>query len=137
MQHGLRNALALIAGIVSGSVVNLLLVYVGTRVFPAPEGVDPMDAESIRANLHLLGPRHFVFPFLAHAVGTLDGAMVAGLVGKPRGGWPALAVGAWFLLAGIAVAVMIPAPPWFIALDLVAAYLPMAWLGARLARLRG
>lgn len=28
---------------------------------------------------------------------------------------------------------MIPAPKWFIALDLVAAYLPMAWLGLSIA----
>jgi hypothetical protein len=27
---------------------------------------------------------------------------------------------------------MIPAPSWFIALDLLAAYLPMAWLGVRI-----
>jgi hypothetical protein len=27
---------------------------------------------------------------------------------------------------------MIPAPAWFIALDLLAAYLPMAWLAARI-----
>jgi hypothetical protein len=29
---------------------------------------------------------------------------------------------------------MIPAPAWFIALDLIAAYLPMAWLGAKLGK---
>lgn len=137
MPNGLRNTLATIAGIVSGSIVNLLLVYVGSRVVPAPEGVNPMDAESIRANLHLFEPKHFAFPFLAHAVGTLDGAMIAGLIAKPRGGWPALAVGGWFLLGGIVAALMIPAPPWFIVLDLVAAYLPIAWLGSRLAKLRG
>lgn len=28
---------------------------------------------------------------------------------------------------------MIPAPTWFIALDLVVAYIPMAWLGLTLA----
>lgn len=136
MPNGLRNALAIVAGIVSGSIVNMLLVYVGSKAIPAPEGVDPMDAESLRANIHLFEPKHFVFPFLAHALGTLDGAMIAGLLAKPRGGWPALAIGAWFLLGGIVVAFVVPAPPWFIVLDLVAAYLPMAWLGSRLARLR-
>lgn len=137
MPNSLRNALACLAGIVAGGIVNAVLVYVGSRVVPAPEGVDPMDAESIRANIHLFGPKNFLFPFLAHAVGTFDGAMVAGLLAKPRGGWPAWAVGAFFLVGGIAAAVMIPAPPWFIALDLAVAYLPMAWLGARLARRRG
>jgi hypothetical protein len=27
---------------------------------------------------------------------------------------------------------MIPAPTWFIALDLLAAYIPMAWLGIQI-----
>ena len=29
---------------------------------------------------------------------------------------------------------MIPAPAWFIALDLIVAYIPMAWIGGRLGR---
>jgi hypothetical protein len=33
---------------------------------------------------------------------------------------------------------MIPAPAWFIALDLIVAYLPMAWLAVRVGtRLKG
>ena len=45
--------------------------------------------------------------------------------------------GVVFLLGGIAASFMIPAPAWFIVLDLVVAYLPMAWLAGRLgARLR-
>jgi len=33
---------------------------------------------------------------------------------------------------------MIPAPDWFIVLDLLAAYLPMAWIAGRIgARLEG
>jgi len=44
----------------------------------------------------------------------------------------AYAIGVLFLCGGIAASFMIAAPAWFIALDLVAAYLPMAWLAARL-----
>jgi len=44
----------------------------------------------------------------------------------------------FFLCGGVMASVMIPAPSWFIATDLLLAYLPMAWLaiwiGARLAR---
>jgi hypothetical protein len=45
----------------------------------------------------------------------------------------AMALGCVFLLGGIGAAVSIPAPAWFIALDLLLAYLPMAWLGWRVA----
>jgi hypothetical protein len=40
----------------------------------------------------------------------------------------AYAIGAVFLCGGIAASFLISAPAWFIALDLLAAYLPMAWL---------
>ena len=39
-----------------------------------------------------------------------------------------------FLAGGIAAARMIPAPAWFVVLDLAAAYVPMAFLGALLGR---
>jgi hypothetical protein len=44
----------------------------------------------------------------------------------------ALGLGVFFLLGGIAAAFMIPAPTWFIILDLVAAYIPMAYLAGKL-----
>ena len=44
----------------------------------------------------------------------------------------AWAIGAVFLCGGVAASFMIPAPAWFIALDLLFAYLPMAWLAIRI-----
>jgi hypothetical protein len=44
----------------------------------------------------------------------------------------AYVIGAVFLCGGVAASFMIPAPAWFIALDLLAAYLPMAWLATRI-----
>lgn len=94
-------------------------------------------AEGLAAAMPLLKPAHFVFPFLAHALGTLVGALVAFRLAASRAQALAYAVGAFFLVGGIAAANMIPAPTWFVALDLVAAYLPMAWLGTTLARRPG
>src|SRR5687767_6100701 len=132
----LRNILAVIAGVIVGSVVNMGLVLVGPHVIPAPEGVNVMDAESVKANVHLFQPKHFVFPFLAHALGTLAGALVAAFIAVSHKMKFALGLGAWFLIGGIVASLMIPAPTWFIALDLIAAYIPMAWLGGLLATRR-
>lgn len=82
--------------------------------------------------MHLFEPRHFVMPFLAHAVGTLAGALAAYLIAVTHKLPIALAIGVVFLCGGVAASFMIPAPAWFIALDLLVAYIPMAWLGARL-----
>jgi hypothetical protein len=130
----LRNLLAVLSGMLLGGVVNLALVMVGPRVIPPPAGVDMADAASLAAGIHLLEPRHFLFPFLAHALGTWVGALTASLIAATRGPVPAWVVGGITLAGGIAASAMIPAPGWFIALDLVLAYLPMAWLGARVGR---
>lgn len=129
-----RNSLAVIAGFAGGSAVNMALILLSPHVIPPPEGVDVSKAESIRAGLHLFQPRHFLFPFLAHAGGTFAGALIAYVVaGSRRAVW-AWTIGGLFLAGGVAAAFMIPAPAWFIAVDLVGAYLPAAWLALRLGR---
>ena len=133
----LRNALALIAGLVLGGAANMALVTIGPSLIPPPAGVDVTNAESLAKGIHLFEPRHFVMPFLAHAVGTLVGALAAYLLAATHRAPIAWAIGAVFLCGGVAASFMIPAPAWFIALDLLVAYLPMAWLAIRIgARIR-
>jgi len=129
----LRNALALILGLAVGGGVNMALVMVGPSIIPPPAGVDMTTTEGLNASMHLLEPRHFVMPFLAHALGTLVGALVGALLAASRRPIIAYAIGFAFLCGGIVASYLIHAPKWFIALDLVAAYLPMAWLGLLLA----
>lgn len=128
----LRNILALLAGLVVGSVVNMAIVIAGPSLIPPPAGVDVTNPESLAQSMHLFEARHFVMPFLAHALGTLVGALVAYLAAASHKARFAWAVGAVFLAGGIAACFMIPAPAWFMAADLLLAYLPMAWLGIRM-----
>lgn len=134
MNRALRMLLAVIAGFVIGSVVNMALIMLSGRVIPPPAGADVTTMEGLRASLHLFEPKHFVFPFLAHSLGTLIGAMVAALLAPGKSSVAAYVVGGLFLLGGIANAFMLPAPAWFNAADLVLAYLPAAWAGQLLAR---
>ncbi len=133
----LRNLLAVLAGVFVGGLVNMGLITVGPLIIPPPAGVDMTTAEGLQAGIALLEPRHFVFPFLAHALGTLVGAALTARLAVSHHARLALVIGVVFLVGGIMAATMIPAPSWFIALDLIAAYIPMAWLGGRLARRRG
>jgi hypothetical protein len=98
---------------------------------------DPVAAVAVRhtltRSLHLFEPRHFLFPFLAHALGTLVGAAVTALLAASRKVVLALAIGVVFLAGGVANTFMLPGPMWFNVLDMVGAYLPMAWIGGRLA----
>jgi len=132
----LRNILAVLAGLVVGSMVNMAIVLAGPMVVAPPPGVDMSTPEGLAQGMPLLGPQHFAMPFLAHALGTLAGALAALSLSVTRKALAAYAVGVLFLCGGVAAATMIPAPAWFIALDLLAAYLPMAWLAVRVGARR-
>lgn len=129
MPNLLRNVLAVLAGIVIGGVVNMAIITVSPWLIPPPAGVDVSSPEGLSRAMHLFEPRHFIMPFLAHAVGTLAGALAAYLFAASYKAQLALVIGAVFLCGGVAACFLVPAPTWFIALDLLAAYLPMAWLG--------
>ncbi|MDZ7812893.1 MAG: hypothetical protein U5L74_07165 [Ideonella sp.] len=110
---------------------------IGGQLIAPPAGTQTQTMEGLAAALPLFGPQHFVFPFLAHALGTLVGAAVAagvsGWGGAAMKVWPAWAVGALFFSGGLANVLMLGGPLWFTLLDLGLAYLPMAWCGLRLA----
>jgi hypothetical protein len=130
----LRNILAVVVGLIVGGAVNMALVLASPLVIPPPAGVDVSDPKSLSESIHLFEPKHFVSPFLAHALGTLVGALVAYLVAANYKPVFAFVIGVCFLAGGIAAARMIPAPTWFIVLDLAAAYVPMAFLATLLGR---
>jgi hypothetical protein len=129
-----KNILAVVIALAVGGGVNMAIVVLGPSVIPPPAGVDVTSTESIRASIHLFEVKNFVTPFLAHAVGTLVGALLAFLIAASHRSMISYGIGVVFLAGGIAASFMIPAPQWFIALDLVAAYIPMAWIGQHVGR---
>ena len=128
-----RNIIAVIAGILVGSIVNGFLINIDDLIIPLPAGVDNTTLEGINAAMPLMEPKHFILPFVAHAAGTLVGALIASLIAVSHQFRISIGIGAFFLLGGMAAVAMIAAPLWFEALDLIFAYIPMAWLGWKLA----
>lgn len=133
MNPKVKLVLAILAGIVAGWIVNMGLIVLGPSIIAIPEGMDPMDPESYKAHVHLLTAKNYIMPFLAHALGTLAGAFTIAKLAPQNKLKYAMFIGTFFLIGGIAAASLIPAPGWFVALDLLLAYIPMAWLGAKLA----
>jgi hypothetical protein len=131
-----RNIAAIILGIALGSIFNGLLISISGKIIPPPEGVDLYTMEGLKSGIHLFEPKHFLFPFLAHALGTFVGAIVAVLFAVSHKFKYALTIGILFLLAGIINAAMLPAPIWFNIVDLFGAYIPMALLAYKLTSLR-
>ncbi|HRE78132.1 MAG TPA: hypothetical protein PLL09_09950 [Flavobacterium sp.] len=128
-----KNIVAVVIGIVIGSTINMALISISSSIIPPPEGADITTIEGLKASIHLFKPINFIFPFLAHALGTLIGAFLAAKLAASHHMKFAYGIGFFFLLGGIANVFMLPAPMWFNVLDLVLAYLPMAYLGGKMA----
>ena len=128
----IRNILAVLAGIFIGSIVNMTLINVGPSIVGLPPGADMSTAEGARAAMQMFEVKHFAVPFVAHAGGTLVGGLVAALVAASNKMTSALAVGVFFLLGGIAAGIYLGSPMWYNAIDFIFAYIPMAWIGAKL-----
>jgi len=128
----LITVLAIIVGGFIGGIVNGSLIMLGLNIFPA-DGIDVMDPNNAAQYAEFLstaGVESFVFPYLAHAIGTLVGATIAFVIaGKKYKKIAAYIIGGFFLIGGIMAVNMYGGPIWYKVLDLGTAYIPMAWLG--------
>jgi hypothetical protein len=129
----LRNIVAVVAGIVFGSVVNMGIIMVSGSIIAPPAGADVTTMEGLKESLHLFEPKHFLFPFLAHALGAFAGAWVAAKIAATYRMVFAMVIGCVFLVGGITNVILLPSPLWFSILDLGGAYMPMGYLGGKLA----
>ncbi|MET0759766.1 MAG: hypothetical protein ABWZ56_05070 [Flavobacterium sp.] len=128
----IKNIIAVIAGGILGSVVNMGIIMISGSIIPPPEGADVTTMEGLKASMHLFQPKHFIFPFLAHALGTFAGAFLAATIAANHKMKFALSIGMLFILGGIANVFILPSPTWFTVLDLVGAYIPMAYFAGKL-----
>jgi hypothetical protein len=124
----IRSILAIVIGLVAGMLANMGLVTISPMIIAPPENVDVTTAEGLQSSIHLFQPKHFIMPFLAHALGTFVGAWIAIKIAQSNEKSIALFFGIFFLLGGISAVAMIPAPTWFNAIDLTFAYIPMSLL---------
>ena len=100
----LRNILAVIVGLVVCMAVNGFLIALSSSVIPLPEGINPNDAKSIADNIDRYEVKHFIFPFLAHGLGSLIGAYIAAQVAATHKMIFAVVIGVVHMIGGITMA---------------------------------
>lgn len=132
MNSLIKNSLAVIIGLVIGSIVNMGIVSISGAIIPPPEGADVTTMEGLKASIHLFQPKHFILPFVAHALGTLVGALLTAIFAASHKLKLAMVIGGFFLVGGIVNIFMLPSPIGFVVIDILGAYIPMAWLGYRI-----
>ena len=133
MNNIVRNILAVILGIIAGIIVNMGIITISGSLIPPPEGADMTTIEGMKAAMPLMSAKHFLMPFLAHALGSFVGALVAALIAASHKMWFAMGIGIFTMLGGIAAVMMLPAPLWFEAVDLIFAYIPTAFIAGKIA----
>tara|TARA_B100000427_G_C15251921_1_gene482582 strand:- start:275 stop:664 length:390 start_codon:yes stop_codon:yes gene_type:complete len=119
--------ISLIVGVVIGSLVNMGILMLGQELIPLTDGMDPLNAK----NWEL---KYFLFPFFAHAIGTIAGSFITVKMVTSHKMYCGIGIGIWFLLGGVMMVSIMPAPIWFIILDLTVSYIPMGWLGWFIAK---
>lgn len=126
MKKILWGLLAVFTGLLCGSMINMGIVLWGPKLIPPPPGADVSSIEGLKASLPLFEARHFIMPFLAHAMGTFSGALIAALFSGPALR-RAMLLSLVFFAGGLMNVRMLPAPLWFNITDLVLAYFPMGF----------
>ena len=127
MKQTLKNIAIVLLGIIFGMIVNIGLIILGGTIFPPPENFEPMNA----INWDL---KYFIFPFLAHSIGTLSGALIVSKLSKKSSIILPLIVGLYFLFGGIYMITILPAPMWFVLLYVILNYIPMALLRCKISK---
>ena len=128
-----RNPVVFFIALFMGMGVNMGMLFVGNLLIPLPEGLNTSSREALKAALPLLRTEDFIFPFLAHAMGTFTSAFVVTAWATAKQLRYSLLFGGLFFLGGLTTIIGMPSPLWFSILDLAVAYFPMAWVGYKMA----
>ncbi len=126
------NVIAFGIGLIAGFVVNSGIISISGSIIPPPTGVDFTTEQGLIKSMNLMQPKHFIMPFLAHAFGVLVGAFLVARIADNHRMTLGMSIGIFFLIGGVIAAYMLPSPLWFNVLDLLFAYLPMAYFGVKI-----
>lgn len=133
MNVNLRTILAILLGLLIGGIINMTFVDFGSKIFPV-DGVNVDNTDELAPLIPTLGWKFFLFPFLGHALGTLFGAFLAYLIAAQNRMRASMIIGVVFFTGGIMINYILSGNWTFTFLDLIVAYFPMAFLGAKLAQ---
>lgn len=128
----LRNLIAAIAGVIAGIVVISFVQWLSHLLVPLPPGFDSADPEALARLVAEMPPLAFVLLELSYVAGALCSGFLAARLARTRPMALALIMGAVFTLFNIANQIQIPHPAWLAVLTTIT-FLPLAWLGGRMA----
>ncbi len=133
-----RIILSVLAGVIVGGIVTGLLEAAGHVAFPLPEGLLPDDlgdTEAMRAAMAHVPDINRMAVVAAWAGGALAAGWVTSSLARAHHLALSMMAGGGLLFAGLSNLIVVPSPLWMWVAGL-AVFLPMTWLGHRLAPIR-
>lgn len=127
----IRCVLAVLGGMVAGSIFNMAVVMLSWAIYPPPAGADMSDSATMGAYVQSLPVPALLLILVAHAGGAFVGGLIAARIARRSPLVLGGIVGGFFLIGGVVNALSIPAPLWFVVIDLVS-YVPCGMIGAKL-----
>lgn len=112
-QNTMRNVLATIIGIIIGMIaVTLFEQLLGHNLFTFPEGAKLDDMEWIKNNMDKIPIGSKIFVVIGHSAGITSSMFIAAKISK-LSMIPSYICGLFFLLATIAMIIILPKELWF------------------------
>ena len=125
-----KIAALVFVGLFLGGMVNMGIIM--SNMIEPPNGVDVTTEAGLKAGMHLFEPKHFIMPFLAHALGTFVAAsLMIRLLPTKKVFWAYFAA-VMFFVGGFMEVLNLPSPLWFSLTDLIGAYFPMSFIAIKL-----
>jgi hypothetical protein len=105
----------IVAGIVVAFLVVVLVETIGLQIFHQPEGMDPINPDSVRQHMAEIPTGSFVTVLVAWALGAFAGPWVTRRIAGSTPRWPALTVVGVFVAMCAYNLVVVPGPTWMVA----------------------
>ena len=128
----IRNAAAIIGGIVIAFLTVMLVDMLNHTIYPPPPGLDFSDPDAIRPYLDTLPIGAFLLIMASSVVAAFVGTLVASYAGTIRPRNCAIIVGGMVFAATVANFILIQHPTW-LAIATLLGVVVSAWLAMQLA----
>ena len=124
----MKNALAVVAGLLAAFVVFTAIEGLSSIIHPPPPGLNMKNPEMMKEYIATLPLSAKIMVLAAYVIGSLVAGVVVAKVSKSSDKKLPIITGSILTVAAIANLFMIPAPIWFVVINLLI-YIPFVLLG--------
>lgn len=128
-----RNILAVVAGIITATLVFIGFEQLGQKIYPLPPGLDTTDHEVMSSYTKTLPDVAFIPVLAGWVIGSFVCGIVIGLIAKKSLRTSAYLAGLFLTTAGIVDIFMLPHPLWFVVAGIIV-FIPFTLLGVKVIK---